>query len=243
MLFPEDYIDFLKWFKEQTEFYWSQLEENEWILNAKWQPLSVSEILEIEKKYKIQFSYEHKEFLKILHCIDKMEPRMLYNEEKGEYLADRPFFYNWQKDEKEIREMLNSPYNNIDVGIQYGGWVKSWGEKPSTIDEIESVLKEKYKSSPQLLPIFGHRFVVSLPNENYSPVLSIYTDVIYYGENIKHYLLHEIGYYIKKLFDYGYDEEDHCFYGNPKPELLAYKLSMIEKCKKLNIPFWSDWIH
>ena len=88
MKIPEDYIEFLYWFKTETETYWEikpnskaddYLNES-WIRGAKWVGLEEDEIEKIESKYNISFSSEHKEFLKILHALDKNHPVEFYDD-------------------------------------------------------------------------------------------------------------------------------------------------------------------
>ncbi|MBD0403712.1 hypothetical protein [Flammeovirga sp. EKP202] len=78
---PEDYIAFLYWVKERTENFWSINPEHseadfvceKWIYGAKWIGLSDEEIDAIEHRYNISFTPEYRQFLKILHTIDKKD--------------------------------------------------------------------------------------------------------------------------------------------------------------------------
>lgn len=74
MEIPVNFIDFLYWISERTENVWSVDDESfcpKGFYGAKWQPLSEEQIDSIELKYAIKFTSEHREFLKILHAIDK----------------------------------------------------------------------------------------------------------------------------------------------------------------------------
>ncbi len=67
-------------------------------------------------------------------------------------------------------------------------------------------------AAPTLIPLIGHRFLPSEPNEAGNPVFSVYqTDIIYYGANLEHYFNNE-------------------FRGWSASEDGAYR----------QIPFWSD---
>ncbi|HWK06842.1 MAG TPA: hypothetical protein VNS58_24580 [Puia sp.] len=52
---------------------------------------------------------EHRDFLKILHTIDRKEEveRSPYPEGDKPTIEKTPFFYNWLEDEAEIRSRLN----------------------------------------------------------------------------------------------------------------------------------------
>jgi hypothetical protein len=71
---PENYTDFLYWLKNQTENYWSQdptTTANEdkcpqWAYGARWIGMTDEQIDQVQEKYLIIFTPEHREFLKIL---------------------------------------------------------------------------------------------------------------------------------------------------------------------------------
>ncbi len=46
---------------------------------------------------------------------------------------------------------------------------------------------------PELVPIFGHRFVPAIPTLTHAPVFSVHqTDVIYYGSDVADYVRNEL---------------------------------------------------
>ncbi|RQO41651.1 hypothetical protein DBR39_03220 [Chryseobacterium sp. KBW03] len=103
MHIPSNLTEFLYWVKERTEKLWSVDAENcpKGFYGAKWQGLSEEQIDQIQRKYNVSFIPEHKEFLKILHAIDKKE--IVEYEYDGELITEeRDFFYNWLADEKEV---------------------------------------------------------------------------------------------------------------------------------------------
>lgn len=130
MKIPEDYIEFLYWVKEQTEAYWSELDCEEWIYGAKWLGLEESAIDDIEQEFGVKFTWHHKQFLKILHTIDRKEPIKYYGNSSDGYdfkYVDTPFFYNWNTDKEEIQKYLKWPYETIlaDVLGAKRVWLKS----------------------------------------------------------------------------------------------------------------------
>ena len=138
---PENYKDFFYWIKERTESFWSKsplhssddFTPEPWAYRAKWVPLSEKEIDAVEGKYGVKFMPEHREFLKILHTIDRKEETEYdpsFEDDKPR-IEKSPFFYNWLEDEAEIRSRLNWPYRTIltDVLGPNGVWLKSWGDR------------------------------------------------------------------------------------------------------------------
>lgn len=78
---PTNYTEFLYWLKDHTENYWSQdpkTSTNEdkcphWAYEAKWIGMTNEQIDQVQHKYLITFTPEHREFLKIMHTIDRNE--------------------------------------------------------------------------------------------------------------------------------------------------------------------------
>jgi hypothetical protein len=252
---PENYIDFLYWVKERTESFWSKdpetsLEDfvcDDWIYGAKWIGLTDEEISNIELKYSIEFAPEHKDFLRILHTIDRYE-KIEYTEtfdEDAEILVEEiPFFYNWQNDDKEIKERLIWPYKTIleDVVGRNQVWLESWGKKPVSDIEKEKIFSDWFLKTPKLIPIKSHRFIISDINLKLRPVLSVYgSDIIVYGWNFRSYILHELKDELG-LIELVYDEEDKEWYTETKKELRE----IFEKDYKFNeekdIPYWREMI-
>lgn len=54
------------------------------------------------------------------------------------------------------------------------------------------VVAELYKNAPKIIPVYSHRFMPEMNDDNDQPVLSIhYGDIVYYGRNLQEYLLYE----------------------------------------------------
>ena len=251
---PKDYTEFLYWVKERTETFWSinpETSENDfvcekWVYGAKWIGLSDSEIDSIENKYEIKFSYEHREFLKILHSIDRkeiIEYTETFDEDAEIKLDYRPFFFNWLKDNDEIRDRLNWPYRTIfeDVVGANKVWLKSWGKiRPNSDEEKESLFSKWFNQAPKVIPITGHRFVVNDVTD--APVLSIYgSDIIVYGWSIRHYLLNELKEHLN-LLELVYDDEDDEWYSEPIKEFQEINKFEYKKAKDKAIPVWEEMI-
>jgi hypothetical protein len=86
---------------------------------------------------------------------------------------------------------------------------------PSSARAREQVLREVVSRAPKLIPLIGHRYLPEQPHESGNPVFSIvYTDMIYYGANLKDY----------------FEREFTIRHGRPLPAQIKY------------IPFWSDLV-
>ncbi|AZB01531.1 SMI1/KNR4 family protein [Chryseobacterium joostei] len=219
MNIPSNLTEFLYWVKERTEKLWSVDDENcpKGFYGAKWQGLSKEQIDQVEKKYNIRFIPEHKEFLKILHTIDKKE--IFEYEDDGELITEeRNFFYNWLADEKEVLEIIKSSYSwmKYDADEDSQVWLSSWGIKPASLEKRIEIFEEWFSHVPALLPLTGLRYIVSDENLKWKPVISLgSSDIIVMGWDLRTYLLNELSNYLDIHIDV-FDEEDQMFY----PELI-----------------------
>ncbi|MBO2008853.1 SMI1/KNR4 family protein [Hymenobacter negativus] len=232
MLVPDDFTDFLFWFKKATEASWAKTEQQMHkdipLLNAKWVGMKKSEIDEVEKRFEIKFPPDYREFLKILHTI------------RPKPVQDSCFFFDWLGEEKMIIDKLNWPYSSM---LPNGIWLKSWGVIPDSQDVIFNRFSEWYHQAPKLIPIFGHRYIVSEPYRRGNPVLSVYGwDTIVYGWNLKDYLLNEFSENMpEELFEKTYDEDGSWSY-NFKDEIQDVFDSNWLKCSYNDIRCWGELI-
>lgn len=248
---PENYTDFLYWVKETTEALWSKDPQSpdgceEWVYGAKWAPLKEEEIDAVEKKYGVQFMPEHREFLKILHTLDRKEVRVHdpINEGEEPIIEKTPFFYNWLVDEEEIRSRLEWPYRTImqDIKGPIGTWLQSWGKRPSSDEEKELIFRDWLNKAPRLVPLTSHRFLVSEPHLTDRPVLSMWgSDIIVYGWDMRLYLLNELNYKLP-LYEPVFDEEDQCYYSTETKEFKAILDKSYADAPQKDIPYWKEMI-
>lgn len=218
MNIPENLTEFLYWLKERTERLWSENTCQKGFYGAKWQPLSEEQIDFIELKYSVRFTSEHREFLKILHAIDKKE--IVEYEEESEIISEEcTFFYNWLEDEEEILKTMKEPYQWMfdDIDSVNKVWLKSWGIKPKSEAKRKEIFDEWFSHIPKLLPLKGTRFLVSDENLKWKPILSVRgSDIATMGWDFRTYLLNEIRNHLY-IYVEVFDEEDQMFY----PELLS----------------------
>lgn len=140
--------------------------------------MTYDEITKIEKIYEIQFPESLKQFL--------MEGLPI---SKG--------FYNWRNVEQDninfIKKIITLPIETIDELAEEIYWCDDWGEEPENEMDIAKKVREKLRNAPKLLPIYAHRYMPMLLDEQ-PPVVSIHNmDIIYYGENLEDYFQVEFG--------------------------------------------------
>ncbi|MCW3465032.1 hypothetical protein [Chitinophaga nivalis] len=252
---PENYTEFLYWVKERTESFWRtdpadttlDFKCEPWIHGAKWQGLTDTEIDQIEKKYAIRFSPAHREFLRILHTIDRkevMEYKETFEEDAPIQKMQRPFFYNWLTDDQEIKERFEWPYETIlsDILGVNDTWQEAWGPRPKTPEEQTTLFSQWYHTAPPLIPITSHRFSLSAPDLPDAPILSVYgSDIIVYGWNFRHYLLNELVEHLN-LCELVYDEEDQCHYAETLQEIKAINEWERAHADTNRIPVWKEML-
>ncbi|ENX42777.1 hypothetical protein [Acinetobacter sp. NIPH 2100] len=91
-----------------------------------------------------------------------------------------------------LMERLNWPQEGIAFDIKNGFWLDQWGAAPEEISDRLAIFEEHFKTYPQLIPIYSHRYIPATPLENGNPIFSIMqTDIIYYGTDLINYFCNE----------------------------------------------------
>jgi hypothetical protein len=102
--------------------------------------------------------------------------------------------YDWDHEDRRIREMLDWPYRTLMDEIDDGSWWPAWGERPPRSEEQAEVLRAALVRAPRLIPLVGHRFLPATPCKAGNPVFSMVGfDTIYYGANLDEYFSNEFG--------------------------------------------------
>ena len=140
--------------------------------------LTVDELLQIEEIYSIQFPKSFKEFLNAVLPISKG-------------------FYNWRnltEDNIEfIRQTIKRPIEDVYNMAEEVYWCYNWGEEPKEEIIIAKEVRERLNKAPKLLPIYGHRYMPIILDDD-PPIISVHnTDIIYYGINLEDYFEVEFG--------------------------------------------------
>ena len=242
---PENLTDFLHWIKEQTEGFWRQNPRTEpatgyyekWPAGIYWVGMSEAEIDRAEAVYNVRFTPDHRDFLRILHALD--QPYTYIDEiEQPIYLTQKKLFYNWLTDEADIRHRLARPYEDL-----HQDWLLAWGPKPATEAERAAGFAQHFSIAPTLLPLMGHRYLISEPLQSGNPVLSMWgSDIIIYGWNLRSYLLSELREYLGVELTYPVIEDGEVVDWEDKPEVAAIFQADHAASLSRRIPFYEDYI-
>jgi hypothetical protein len=137
-----------------------------------------------------------------------------------------PRFPNWRQLDDHVFERLAWPENGIcfDIGNRVFWW-DEWGSRPDSDDLAISVAREKIRVLPKLIPLFGHSYLPSHPEEEGNPVFSVHqADVIHRGATFAEY-------FVQWGVDKDLDEEPLSEFEDRYPVYSTdYK----------RIPFWTD---
>ncbi len=252
MYIPTDIKDFLFWIKNRTEERWAEgpqtnedacgWDRHESFWGARWTGgLTPHEINEIEKKWLVKFPPDFQLFLEILHTIDRKEVIEETDWETDEVITyERPFFYNWKTDTTELESRFSWPFRTIldDIEGTNSVWLHSWGKRPTEASVRRRKFQQWFDKTPSLIPITGHRFIIAEPTVSGNPILSVWgSDIILYGWNLRHYLLHELSWDLG-LHNVTIDYDDRSY----DDELIPAYQEIIEKEMKLgNHDKLSSW--
>ena len=105
---------------------------------------------------------------------------------------------NWREiHSPAIWKMLKWPYEGMCFDIEHNAfWPQKWGPRPVDLTECFTVAKQRLDTAPNLIPIFGHRYLPDRPGIEGNPVLSVHqTDIIHYGRDLCNYFKNEFHYY------------------------------------------------
>ena len=140
--------------------------------------LTLDELKQIEKLYQIKFPSSLREFLMMKLPISKG-------------------FYNWRNMQDDnvqfIKKTMSKPLLDIYNMAEEVYWCDDWGEEPEEKNFFSKAVRERLKEAPKLLPIYAHRYMPMILEEN-PPIISIHgIDIIYYGKNLEDYFNIEFG--------------------------------------------------
>lgn len=159
---------------------------------------------DIEAAIGVQFPEDLKALLKVAVPI-------------GEY--EGASFPDWNKNPLKI---FSSSQEFIEEAFKFdiennNFWIEIFGEKPKDLTLATHQAMEVIRRAPRLIPIFGHRFISSVPASPDNPVISFLQpdDVVVYGSNLREY------------FEIEFE----------KKELDRIRLSDLK-----HVPFWSEFI-
>jgi len=144
--------------------------------------LSSQELEGIEEKYGFRFPPDLREFL--AEAVPKFEADE----------QDTPSWPDWREQRPGLlQQQFDWPLQGICFDIEHNDfWLEEWGERPLDLAARFEIARHAVAASPVLIPIYGHRYMPSLPATAGNPIFSVYqTDIIIYGIDLLDYLCNE----------------------------------------------------
>jgi hypothetical protein len=241
-LIPENLTDFLHWVKDRTERCWASLPPEHWLSGAHWIPLTDTQILAVEAQYSVQFPYQHREFLKVLHTLDRWEQWEAEEEIDVFTTVKAPFFYNWLEDREELLYRLEWPHMMLMDAMKSANLTMWWGQKAKDKQDKLQLFEDWYSKAPKLLPLRAHTFSISDVESRYNLITSMHgLDSIVAGNDMRHYLANHLMYSIV-----GSDlVQEVATYENVDP--LSLEIEQLSKIGYYSeefreVPFWGELI-
>jgi len=103
-------------------------------------------------------------------------------------------FPNWRSgNEAALRDWLDLPRRGILFDVEHNGfWLEEWRPRPASLEQAQQIVNGLLAQAPRLIPVYCHRMMPAEPCLPGNPVFSIHqTDIIYYGIDLRDYLIHE----------------------------------------------------
>ncbi|MGV9339157.1 hypothetical protein [Streptomyces sp. NPDC003688] len=96
-------------------------------------------------------------------------------------------------DPGDLAERLARPVEGVLFDVEHNVfWHPGWPSRPAETSEALRVARTELESVPQLVPLYGHRYLPGTAGEYGHPVLSVHqTDIILYGNDLTDYIQHE----------------------------------------------------
>jgi hypothetical protein len=191
--------DYLPWFRDVMDGRWRNQTpakfEDGFQRGTKWRGgLSAAEIEGAEARFGFRFPPDYRQFLALLHTPDP--PEAVTEFDGGEPVrTTRRRFPDWIGDPQPIWDAIAWPIEGLLWSIETeDGWFTSWGPRPRTAEGRAERVRQLAADGPQVVPVYGHRYLVGPPDRAGNPVLSMYgADVIVYGGDLEDYLRRELG--------------------------------------------------
>jgi hypothetical protein len=139
--------------------------------------LSEAELARAERRYGVRFAQDHRELLALALPV-----------------GDR--WFNWRaRADEHVRRAVRWPFEGVLFDVENNVfWPTSWGERPDSVAARFKIVKRQVNTWPQLVPLYGHRYLPAAPSGPGAPVFSVHqTDVVIYGSNLLDYAAREFG--------------------------------------------------
>lgn len=139
--------------------------------------LSEVELARAERRYGVRFAQDHRELLALA-------------------LPVGDSWFNWRaRADARVRGAIRWPFEGVLFDVENNAfWPASWGERPDSVAVRFEIVEQQVSTWPQLVPLYGHRYLPAAPFGPGAPVFSVHqSDVIVYGTNLLNYSAREFG--------------------------------------------------
>ncbi|MEU6882319.1 hypothetical protein [Streptomyces sp. NPDC046712] len=102
-----------------------------------------------------------------------------------------PHWPDWRHgDPEDLAERLAWPVEGVLFDVEHNGfWHPAWPSRPAETSDALRVARSELATVPQLVPVYGHRYLPGTAGESGHPVLSVWqTDIIMYGNDLSDYI-------------------------------------------------------
>jgi len=154
--------------------------------------LADAELSRIEQEFGFRFADDHRAFLSAgLPVNTRPEPR-----EPGVIYTHPEPWPDWRNgDRDKLGNLLEWPVEGVLFDVENNAfWYDSWGVRPTDTSSALATATRLLAQVPQMIPIYGHRYLPAERGTFGHPMLSMWqTDIIYYGVNLADYIDREFG--------------------------------------------------
>ncbi|MFB7610305.1 hypothetical protein [Streptomyces gardneri] len=105
-----------------------------------------------------------------------------------------PEWPDWRDgDPEDLAGRLARPVEGVLFDVEHSRfWHPAWPPRPSETSDALRLARSELATVPQLVPVYGHRYLPGTAGAYGHPVLSVWqTDIIVYGDDLADYLRHE----------------------------------------------------
>jgi hypothetical protein len=153
--------------------------------------LTDAEITRIENEFGFEFADDHRAFLAAALPLS-----IPFVDPPGVISTYRTPWPDWRNgDPALLRDRLNWPIEGVLFDVEHNAfWDESWAERPPEPADALDVARRYLADVPQLVPIYGHRYLPAGRGSFGHLVMSVWqTDIICYGTDLVDYIEREFG--------------------------------------------------
>jgi hypothetical protein len=153
--------------------------------------LTDAEFARVEAEFGFEFADDHRAFLAA-----GLPLSIPYSDPPGVIRTYSAPWPDWRDGDPEaLRKQLSWPAEGVLFDVEHNVfWDCSWGARPAANADALDVARQRLADVPQLIPLYGHRYLPAGRGSFGHLVLSVWqTDIICYGADLSDYIEREFG--------------------------------------------------